>query len=51
MNQKLKPEEEESMVEEKGMWVRWHVFMMAMSLYISMILTDWGSGDILKGKF
>ena len=25
--------------------------MMAMSLYICMILTDWGSGDILQGKF
>jgi hypothetical protein len=39
------------MVEEKQMWIRWHVFMMAMSLYISMVLTDWGSGDIIKGKF
>ena len=51
MGKKLRPEEEESMVEEKGMWVKWHVFMMAMSIYLSMILTDWGSGDILKGKF
>lgn len=24
---------------------------MAMSLYICMICTDWGSGDILNGKF
>ena len=33
------------------MWVKWHLLGMAMSLYVSMILTDWGSGDILKGKF
>lgn len=25
--------------------------MMAMSVYVTMVLTDWGSGDILNGKF
>jgi len=25
--------------------------MMGMSLYISMVFSDWGSGDILNGKF
>ena len=50
IGKKLKAEEE-VLGEEKQMWVRWHLFMMAMSLYISMVLTDWGSGDILKGKF
>jgi hypothetical protein len=33
------------------MWIKWHIFMIAMSLYICMICTDWGSGDILNGKF
>ena len=44
-------EKKEVLAGENRMWAGWHLFMMAMSLYVSMILTDWGSGDILKGKF
>lgn len=33
------------------MWIKFHIFMMAMSLYVCMVCTDWGSGDILNGKF
>ncbi len=25
--------------------------MSIMSLYLGMVMTDWGSGDILNGKF
>ena len=38
-------------MKEQGMWIRWHLTMAAMSLYIGMVCTDWGSGDIINGKF
>jgi hypothetical protein len=29
----------------------WIFYLLGLSAYIAMIITDWGSADIIKGKF
>jgi len=33
------------------MWLKWHIYMMMAALYLGMLLTDWGSADIVNNNF
>lgn len=38
-------------VEEKNRWVQWMMYLGGMSAYLAMVVTDWGSADIVKKEF
>ena len=42
---------EEARERERKVWIQWHIYLAGMSMYIGMIVTDWGSADIAKKKF
>ena len=41
----------ENQAENKKVWIIWHFFMLTMVMYFSMVLTDWGSGNLITGKY
>jgi len=36
---------------EKNRWLQWLLYLTGMSTYIAMVVTDWGSADIVKQEF
>lgn len=43
--------QEEYQQEQKNKWLQWLLFLTGMSTYMAMIVTDWGSADIVKKQF
>lgn len=37
--------------DNKRNWLIWHFFMLTMVVYLSMVLTDWGSGNLVTQKY
>ena len=38
-------------MEEKNRWVQWMMYLAGMSAYLAMVVTDWGSADIVNKEF
>lgn len=33
------------------MWIQWLVYLSGMSMYMAMIVTDWGSADLINHRY
>ena len=41
----------ERMDKNRGIWLQWLAYLTGMPMYMTMVVTDWGSADIFNQKF